>query len=357
MKKRVLFITNLPASYKIDFFAELGKKVALTVLFERRQAKNRDKRWNAASDESVFHSHWLSGIDFGQEMSFAPSVLKYLRQKNYDIVLVNGYSSPTEMLAIAYLKLKKMPYALICDGLLDKKESKWKHKFKSFFINGADYYLSSGRMTDSVLMSYGVVQEKLFRYPFSSVKTKDIASVPYDRDHYKSLIGCKSRYMILYVGQMIHRKGIDVLQEAMHSLDDDYTLYLIGGTESDLLHPDAKTVVIDFMSRKDLEAYYKAADVFVLPTREDIWGLVVNEALGYAVPVVSTARCGAALEMIENYRNGVVLDALRPDALTDAIKVILHHPAPEQYMTCAVASAGQFTVEEMAKAVYRAIIR
>ena len=52
------------------------------------------------------------------------------------------------------------------------------------------------------------------------------------------------------------------------------------------------------MQPAELALYYKAADVFAFPTREDIWGLVVNEALNYGLPVVSTYGCVAACEML-----------------------------------------------------------
>ena len=43
--RKVLYMTNLPVPYKIQFFEELGKRVDLTVAFERRSAENRDSKW------------------------------------------------------------------------------------------------------------------------------------------------------------------------------------------------------------------------------------------------------------------------------------------------------------------------
>ena len=50
--------------------------------------------------------------------------------------------------------------------------------------------------------------------------------------------------------------------------------------------------------------YYQAADMLVFPTREDIWGLVINEAMANGLPTVSTDKCVAALEMIKQGENG-----------------------------------------------------
>ena len=64
---------------------------------------------------------------------------------------------------------------------------------------------------------------------------------------------------------------------------------------------------IDFKNKDTLKEYYHVADVFVLPTREDIWGLVINEALAYGLPVITTDKCMAGLEMIENGKNGYII--------------------------------------------------
>lgn len=57
---------------------------------------------------------------------------------------------------------------------------------------------------------------------------------------------------------------------------------------------------LGFKTKEQLAEYFKAADLFVLPTREDIWGLVINEAMAHGLPVVTTKRCVAGVEMIDD---------------------------------------------------------
>lgn len=61
------------------------------------------------------------------------------------------------------------------------------------------------------------------------------------------------------------------------------------------------------MQKEDLFRYYCASDIFVLPTREDVWGLVVNEAMAVGLPVITTDNCNAGLELIENEINGYIV--------------------------------------------------
>lgn len=69
--------------------------------------------------------------------------------------------------------------------------------------------------------------------------------------------------------------------------------------------------------------YYKAADVLAMPTREDICGLVINEALSYGLPVVSTNKCIAALELVSNGKNGYIIPAENDNAIAEVIDKVL----------------------------------
>ena len=168
------------------------------------------------------------------------------------------------------------------------------------------------------------------------------------------MIGCDSKYMILFVGQMIHRKGIDVLAEAVRNLCLDYTLFLVGD-KTYIGSTNSRIVNIGFLHRKELKKYYMAADISVLPSREDIWGLVINESLSFGTPVVATDKCGAALEMIENGQNGFVISADKPDLLRTAMEKMLKDSCSDKYMKSAIETAKAYTIENMAEAVYAAV--
>ena len=112
---KVLFMTNVPSPYRVDFFYELGKYCDLTVLFETNTAKSRDASWK--TDEFLnFKGVFLKGIKVGEAESFSLNVMPYLSKKKYDIIVVGMYSSPTGMIAIEYMKLKKIPFVISSDG-------------------------------------------------------------------------------------------------------------------------------------------------------------------------------------------------------------------------------------------------
>lgn len=65
---------------------------------------------------------------------------------------------------------------------------------------------------------------------------------------------------------------------------------------------------IGFKEKKDLAEYYAAADLFTILSRGDVWGLVVNEAMTYGLPIISSNLCIAGTELVKDGENGFVVD-------------------------------------------------
>ena len=90
------------------------------------------------------------------------------------------------------------------------------------------------------------------------------------------------------------------------------------------------------------------ADVFVLPTREDIWGLVINEAMAFGDAIITTNRCIAGLELIENGKNGFMVDVDNVDALANAMKTIITNKNMLQLMQLnSLLKIKDYTIEQM----------
>ena len=102
MGMKVLFVFNHPAPYKVKYFNELAKLVNLTVIFERRGAKDRNKNFYS-QNEYNFNHIFLSKKGFGKENHNSNEIIKHLENNRYDFVVMNGYSTLTEMRTIAYM--------------------------------------------------------------------------------------------------------------------------------------------------------------------------------------------------------------------------------------------------------------
>lgn len=114
---------------------------------------------------------------------------------------------------------------------------------------------------------------------------------------------------ILYLGQLIERKGVDILLRALGGLSDlNWALTVVGsGDRKDALEALALKLEnrVTFHSALENEAAMQRmaeSDVFVLPSRHDGWGVVVSEALLRGVPVICSDHCGASDLLGESWR-------------------------------------------------------
>ncbi|MFE4525523.1 glycosyltransferase family 4 protein [Cytobacillus firmus] len=357
-KMRVLFLVNIPSPYRIDFFNELGKLCELTVLFERKVSDERDKSWYNNNFKN-FKSIFLKGIRINKNTALCTGISKYLKRDLYDIFVVGGYSTPTGMLAIEMLRSRKIPFVLNSDGGLIKSDNKYKYILKKHFVSSASYWLSTGRNTTEYLVNYGARRENILNYPFTSISDKDIVSSPVRKNiksEIKSKLSIKEGKVILSIGQFIERKGFDVLIRASKNLPEDCGVYFIGGEPTqDYLNLKKELNLtnihfIGFKSKQELKEYYMASDLFVLPTREDIWGLVINEALAHGLPVITTNNCVAGLELVEDYLNGFIVPVNDSYSLSMRMNEVLENEVLiEEMSKNSLDKIQRYTIEKMAQ--------
>lgn len=355
---KVLFLTNIPSPYRVDFFNELGKICNLTVLYERKKAKNRNDIWQSKNKKN-FKEIFLKGIEIGDESSLSFKVLKYLRDKSYDVIVIGGYSTLTGMLAIKYLRMKKIPFILSSDGGFIKKDSAFKFNIKKYFISSAKAWLSTGENTTNYLINYGAEKKGIYVYPFTSIKKEDVMEdilSNKEKNNIRKNLGIKYDKVIISVGQFIHRKGYDILLNSCKDLSSEIGVYIIGGDPTnEYLELKSKIGLknvhfIEFKSSEELKEYYKCADLFVLPTREDIWGLVINEAMSFGLPVITTKKCIAGLELVKENKNGYIIDSEDSEQLSEKIKYILNNENIKENMSKnSLKIISKYTIESMAK--------
>ena len=351
---KVLWLTNIPSPYRVKFFNELGKKCKLTVLFEKKSSSERDDSWKEFSANN-FTAVFLQGKNIGVAEAVCPSVVRYIN-KEYDHIVVTNYSDPTGMIAISYMKSRRIHYEIEGDGAFPVHCTGIKKVIKRFLLSGADRYFSTAKMHDKYYQINGVDTRKIVRYPFTSVYQKEVLRNPitYDKKcEIREQLGMSENKIILAVGQFIPRKGFDVLINSARNLKPEYGVYIVGGTAPEQYTKMLKNCnnnnvhFVEFKRAEELEQYYLAADIFVHPTREDIWGLVINEALSKGLPVVTTDHCIAGLEMIESGVNGEIVPVGDKEMLYKAICNCIVEAS--NMRTNALHTAEKYTIENMAQ--------
>jgi UDP-glucose:(heptosyl)LPS alpha-1,3-glucosyltransferase len=137
--------------------------------------------------------------------------------------------------------------------------------------------------------------------------------------------------LLLFVGHDFARKGLDAAIEALPLLPGHVRLAVVGEGNRTVFEARAAEAGVQqrvlFAGRTDQpERYFAAADVFVLPTRQDPWGITLIEAMAARVPVVTTAAAGSSAA-VRAAGAGLVLDENSPSALAAAVASLVDDPA------------------------------
>ena len=170
--------------------------------------------------------------------------------------------------------------------------------------------------------------------------------------------------LFLFVGSGFERKGVRQALEVMAQLPPNAHLIVVGRDKrvkklkqlADILKIEARVHFAGVQS--DVKPFYGAADALVLPTLYDPFPNVVMEAMAVGLPVITSAKCGAA-ELIEHGRNGYVCDALDRSALTESMRSLMNAEVQKRMADEArntVLSLSQEATTEQLLKLYHGIV-
>ena len=356
--RKILFLTSYASPYRVEFFDELGKYADLTVLLSDRKEDqtHRSGQWFVEGKGNFKMVQLEKCLAKMQGRQLCTDVISWMRQK-WDDIIICGYSSPTAVLAMYYLRMKKIPFYLEVDGGLIREDSPAKYRMKRNLVAGASGWFSTGAETTRFLTHYGARKEAVYEYPFTSLRESDILKQLPTQEEKQALrreLGIREPRMILTVGQFIRRKGFDVLLKAAELLGPEVGICIVGGEPTEEYLNMREKMGLDhvyfagFQKKDALKKYYLASDLFVLPTREDIWGLVVNEAMACGLPVITTDRCVAGLELVTDGVSGYIVPAEDEKALAEKISLALNGDLRAMGQG-ALDAVAPYTLQNMAK--------
>lgn len=361
--KKVLWLTNIPSPYRVDFFNELGKSCELTVLFERRSSDERDKSWERFHVRN-FNAIFLRGKKVGMAEAFCPEVIRFLTRGKYHHIIVTNYSDITGILAILVMRAKKIPYIIESDGGFPGSGVGIKEKLKKWLISGASQYFSTAKEHDLYYKAYGAQDKEIVRYPFTSLSETDYKNAVMlsrsDKKSYREKLGMEEKHILLSVGRFSYEagygKGYDILLQVGKKLGCDYGIYIVGDepTEEFIKMKEDMNLpqihYVGFKNKKDLADYYCAADCFVFLSRKEAWGLVVNEAMSYGIPIISSNNCIAATELVKDGENGFIIDLMDTELIAKRIRFIVgNEEIKSKFGEVSQRIIKNYTIEKMAE--------
>ncbi len=340
---RILVLSIVPSPYQRDFFAALSQhpEIDLTVCYS--EAGSPDSPWPKAElrpFESIFKSFYLSwrGKRFIVNWQL-PSV------KDYDAVVVNGYVTiPSQW--VMRTAAKKVPIVFWGEKMEHAQGGlrEFMQKILIKPLRGVDAIVAIGKKA---------ARDYREHFPDMSVH-----EVPY----YCSLDGFKPRQSgfpnkpatILFCGQMIERKGVDLLLSAFKSVIENglrARLLLVGReAELPLMLKDIPEEVLahvefaGFQAPESLPEFFGKADIFVLPSRYDGWGVVVNQALAAGLAVICSDAVGAAEDLVVPDWNGYIFPNGETEVLSEQLCRLLKSPETiREFSTNSIQKSHEIT--------------
>lgn len=292
---KVLWITQSASPYKRKLFLELNKYFELTILLLNTNNTNRNK-------------DWFFDYDNLKVLNINKNYRKIINDEviNNNLLINSIYSKKEGIYATKAFNKNNKTTIMHADGGIPQNRGFVVNKIMSLVMKKHDYFLSSSKYTDRYFNYYGI-EKNIYHYRFTSLTQEDMErhkKMSSERNKYREKLGI-DKYTVLSVGQPIYRKGYDLLVRAIKDFKDKKFI-VIGGKPMDEVSKyiyDNNITNIKFvglLNPTELEEYYAACDAFILPTREDIWGLVINEALSFNLPIITSDNCVAGLHFKDN---------------------------------------------------------
>lgn len=269
--------------------------------------------------------------------TFQPRVgglAKRLNRQYFDAVLVQGWNHYGMIKAAWLAKHAGLKVLMRCEATDHVASSTGLKRMLReaavrFLLNHVDCCLAIGTRNRDFYLKRGFPAERIGYMPYcvdndhfrSKARTADLGALR------AQLTLEQGRPVILYASKFMARKFPDQLLEAYRQLPEPrpYLVYVGDGemraSMEDTVHKyQLKDVrFAGFRNQGELPAFYALADIFVLPSINETWGLVVNEAMNAGCAIITTDQVGSAADLVRSGENGFVIKACDVPALTNAL--------------------------------------
>jgi glycosyltransferase involved in cell wall biosynthesis len=272
-----------------------------------------------------------------------------LKKYNPDIIISFELGLRTVVAKIyAFLLHKPLIYWLCVSDHSERKNSILREFWRKLLLFGSKTVITNMHAAKRYLVnSLKVNPVKIFFTPYAVDVNKNLKIKEQFKEsaQFKKQLKLK-KIVLLYVGQIIERKGIHQLFSALRTVDIDIkerlSVLIIGGKLSaECKTRDLHVVNIDFVQPDFLYRYYSIADVFILPTLEDEWGIVLNEAASFGLPLIASKFAGATEELVEDNKNGIIVDPYVHDNIKNALETICNFSDQDR------RNMGQYSIKKV----------
>ena len=356
MKKyKLAILTSHPIQYKTPLYKLLAeqKEIDLTVLFcsdwglktYHDEKFGQSFKWDIPLLDGYKYKFLKNISPFPNVSKFFglinPEIVDELENDNYDAIWVHGWNSFTNWLAMFTAFKCGIPVLIRGETNLLQKSGFLKSVIKKLILKNlfkkTSAFLSIGTYNAKFYEAYGVPKEKIFLVPYTVnndffiLKANELVS---KKNELKEKHNIPANLpVILFSGKLISKKRpVDLLKayEIVSKEIDAALVYLGDGelrNEIELYiknHNLKNVYLMGFRNQTELPELYAMADIFVLPSVFEPWGLVVNEAMCFSLPIIISDEVGAGGDLVKEGVNGCIYPSGDIDELSNKLKMLLN---------------------------------
>lgn len=334
-RKKILIIYIEPTSYINALIKAMSKKdkYELDVFY---LSFNKSQAWFSSRKKiKLLPNNIFKYFIFLSDILF---------KNKYNLIHLAGWGDLKLIIALLFAKLFRIPSTIESDTPDLERNINYIKFIKRLFIYPIiftlpDFFLPGGSSQKKHLLKYGVKEEKIIKANMtvdiekiisyiSSIKNKKINII-------KSQLKVKKKSkIILFVGRLENNKGIDILLKSFLDLNKeikDLILLIVGdgSLNIELRRKYRRYKNIMFTGRlsdNSLFDLYSIAYLFVLPSRFEPWGLVINEAMASSLPVITSSNVGCNNDLVEEGINGYIVDInKKKNLLKNKMEIIIRN--------------------------------
>ncbi len=338
---RLAILASHPIYYQTSLFEKINKEsnLDLCVYFYNKPSSydeefGLDVEWNIPL---------LKGYDY-KFLNGPFSIFKELKRNDYDAIIIHGWDSFANWSAFLAAFIFKTPIFLRGENPLNQEllKPKWKIKIKKIVLGRLfrriSAFLYIGEENKKFYRFYGVPEGKLFFAPYAVDNERFITAskeLKAKRKLFRKESGINDKaIVILFVGKLIDKKRSMDLLMAYGKLKTEIALVLVG---NGALYPELENYAqehnlenvhfVGFKNQTELPKYYALADIFILPSGlGETWGLVVNEAMCFSLPMIVSDMVGCGPDLIKNEENGYIFPVGNIEKLTEHLASLIENP-------------------------------
>lgn len=361
---KYLLVTDIPAPWREMVFEQVHQELgdAFHVVYCGRNEKRR--LWNFPHGN---HSRqFLRPITYfvgGGDRFFNPGIIPLMLQHRPKIVIIFGFKDPTMLLAYLLAKGMGTKVIVFADTWLgrDKRIGMPQRMLRQcLFRHFGNVYLGASQKTLEMFQHYNP------RIPAKALFQSALCA---DNDFFRTRLEqtkIERTYDLMFSGRIVDGKNPIFLAKVAAGVKRKLgrcRILIIGEgnptLKQQMFHLLQEAGVdfkfAGFIPHRELPDYYAQAKLLLLPTSEDCWGVVINEAMISGTPVITTNMTAAAFELVDHRKNGLILPMEEPTWVKEITTLLESPETLKTFSTQSIQNVSRYTFRNAARGMISAI--